>query len=230
MKILLISDVHSNLEALEEVLNHASYDEVLFMGDLVDYGPNPFEVFEILQYVRAKRVLGNHDAAAAFKTDCRSSPKYHEASVATRNLLTWKRMPPKALEALGKAGKELQAEYGSLRIRAFHAAPEDKLYKYVTQEEAAGIAMKEADLILLGHTHVAYEVKRGRTWVVNPGSVGMPKDKDPRASFATLDTATQSVSFGRVKYDVEEVISKLREPLVGHREVLQLIASTLKTG
>lgn len=230
MKVLLISDVHSNLEALEEVLNHASYDEVIFMGDLVDYGPNPFEVYEILQYVKAKRVLGNHDAAAAFRTDCRSSSAMHEASVVTRNLVTWKQMPPKALDALGRADKELTQDYGGMRVRAFHAAPEDKLYKYISKEVAVGIDMKEADIVLLGHTHIPYEVKRQGVWVVNPGSVGMPKDGNPRASYATLDTASRTVSFGRVEYDVEEVISKLRGPLKGHSEVFELIAKTLRSG
>ncbi len=230
MRVLLISDIHSNLEALEEVLNHASYDEVLFMGDLVDYGPNPFEAFELLQYVRAKRVLGNHDAAAIYRIDCRSSLRFHEASVVTREVLTWKRMPPSALRVLGKTEKELRVEFEGVRVRAFHAAPEDKLFKYITKEEAAGMAMKGADLILVGHTHIPYEVKRDGVWVVNPGSVGMPKDGDPRASYGILDTSSRTVNLERTKYDVDEVISKLREPLDKHRDVFNLLASTLRTG
>ena len=87
-RLLLISDVHANLEALEEVLNHTNFDEVLFVGDIVDYGPNPVEVFDLLRYIRAKRVLGNHDAAASFNRDCRSSPATHAASVATREEIT----------------------------------------------------------------------------------------------------------------------------------------------
>ena len=230
VRVLLISDIHSNLEALEEVLNHASFDEVLFMGDLVDYGPNPFEVFEILQYVRAKRVLGNHDAAAAFKTDCRSSSVMHEASVVTRERITWRQMPAKPLEVLGKAGKELQIDYGGVNVRAFHAAPDDRLYRYITKEEAAQMDVKGADLVVLGHTHVPYEVKRQGVWVVNPGSVGMPKDGDSRASYAVLDTASCRVTFGRVRYDIEEVISKLRITLGGHKDVFELIAKTLRLG
>lgn len=80
MKVLLISDVHANLPALDAVLSRASYDEVLFMGDAVDYGPFPFEVCSRLEPIRATRVLGNHDATASLGIDCRSSPLMHEAS------------------------------------------------------------------------------------------------------------------------------------------------------
>jgi putative phosphoesterase len=228
MRVLLISDIHSNLEAFEEVLNHASFDEALFIGDLVDYGPNPFEVFEVLQYVRARRVLGNHDAAAAFRSDCRSSRAMHEASVVTRKLITWKQMPEKSLETLGKAEKEVRIDYAGLKVRAFHAAPDDRLYRYITKEEAGQMDMKGADVVVLGHTHVAYEIRQNGVWVVNPGSVGMPKDGDPRASYAVLDTTSRSVAFGRVKYDIDEVISKLKGPLRERPDVFETVATTLK--
>ena len=99
MRILLISDVHANLSALDEVLNRASYDDVLFMGDVVDYGPSPFEVYSRLSQVHAKRVLGNHDVAASLGVDCRSSPQLHEASVLTRERITVPRMPRRAMQA-----------------------------------------------------------------------------------------------------------------------------------
>ena len=228
MKVLLISDVHSNLEAFEQVLDHVSYDEALFMGDLVDYGPEPAEVFETLQRLGAKRVLGNHDAAAAYRTDCRSSRVMYEASVATRELITWKNMSKQSLDELGRAGKELRVDLGGLKVRVFHASPADKLYGYMTMEEARQMSMEGADLVVLGHTHVQYEIKRNGVWIVNPGSVGMPKDGDPRASYAVLDTVTRQVSLGRVEYDIEEVISKLRAPLGSRKEVFDLIAETLR--
>jgi putative phosphoesterase len=228
VRVLLVSDVHSNLEAFEEVLNHVSFDKVLFTGDLVDYGPNPVEVFELIQHANAKRVLGNHDAAAAFRTDCRSSSAMHEASVVTRKLITWKKMPQRLLETLGTAEEELQIDYAGLKVRAFHAVPDDKLYRYMTMEEVGQIDMKGADLVVVGHTHVAYEVKQKGVWVVNPGSVGMPKDGDPRASYAVLDTASRSVAFGRASYDIDTVVSKLRESLRKRRDVLDTVATTLK--
>ncbi len=109
-------------------------------------------------------------------------------------------------------------------------APGDELYKYITKEGAAHLEVKRADLLLLGHTHVPYEIRDWTRWIVNPGSVGMPKDGDPRASYAVLDTASRGVTFGRVEYDIEEVISKLRTTLSGHRDVFELIAKTLRSG
>ncbi len=230
MNVLLISDVHSNPLALEAVLGTAVYDDVLFMGDVVDYGPFPFEVHEMLRHVRAKRVLGNHDAAAAFGLDCRSSPKAYQAAVRTRERITLQKMPRKALQALGKAQRTLDLTYGDLRVRAIHASPGDELYRYISKEEAASLEVRGTDLLLLGHTHVPYEVKDGIRWIVNPGSVGMPKDGDPRASYAVLDTSKREVMFGRASYDVERTIAALRELIGDEPRVFDFLAGTLRTG
>ena len=230
MKVLLISDVHSNLPALDAVLGEARWDDVLFMGDAVDYGPFPFEVYSRLKRIRAKRVLGNHDVAAASGLDCRSSPRTHEAAVRTRERITFQRMPRRALQALGKAEKILDLAYGDLKVRALHASPDDELYRYITKEEAARLDVRGTDLLLLGHTHMPYEIKDGSRWIVNPGSVGLPKDGDPRASYAILDTSTREVLFGRAEYDVERVVAKLRELIGDEIPIYELLAKTLRTG
>ena len=229
MRVLLISDLHANLEAFEEILNHTSYDEALCMGDLVDYGPNPVEVLVLLRYIKAKRVLGNHDAAASFKIDCRSSPATHAAAVATREGITRKLLVPKSLSLLGKAERKLDLEYDGMKLRAVHAAPGDELYRYVTREDAGSLDMGGADLLVVGHTHTSYEVKKEGVWVVNPGSVGFPADGEPRASYAILDTKTKQIAFGRVKYDVDGVTSKLRN-LVSNEQVFRVLENWLQTG
>ena len=229
MKVLVISDVHANLEALEEVLNHTSFDEVLFAGDLVDYGPNPVEVFDLLNYVRSKRVVGNHDVAASLGVDCRSSVATYTASVTTREAITRKLLTSKHLRVLGKADRKLNIEYEGMRVQIVHAAPGDELYRYVSKEEASSLNMGGADLLVLGHTHQAYEVRSNGVWVINPGSVGFPADGDPRASYAILDTSTRHVTFERIKYDIHGVISKLRN-LVNSEEALQLLSNWLQTG
>ena len=230
MKVLLISDVHANLAALDAVLGKAKFDEAIFLGDAVDYGPSPFEVYSRLKRIRAKRAVGNHDVAAAYGLDCRSSTKTHEAAVRTRERITFQRMPRRALQALGKAEKTLDLAYGDFRVRALHAAPGDELYRYITKEEAGLLEVKGADLLLLGHTHVPYEIKDGKRWVVNPGSVGMPKDGDPRASYAVLDTSAREIQFERADYDIELVISKLRQ-LIGYEgPIFEQLANGLRTG
>jgi protein phosphatase len=227
MRVLLISDIHSNIEAFRAVLDQTSFDEVLFMGDIVDYGPNPSEVFDLLQELAPKRVLGNHDVAAAFRVDCRSSPSMHEASQVTRERITWKLLPKESLEILGKAEYIQNIDYDGLRIRMLHAAPGSLLYKYITREEAERLTLRDTDLLLLGHIHIAYEVKNEGAWVVNPGSVGMPGDGDSRASYAILDTDASEVAFRRAKYDIENVISKLKVLLYGEDEVLNTLVKAL---
>jgi protein phosphatase len=230
LKVLLISDIHSNFSALDAVLERARYDDVIFLGDVVDYGPSPFEVYSRLKRMRAKRVVGNHDVAAAFGLDCRSSPRTHEAAVRTRERITFQRTPRRALQMLGRAEKTLDLAYGDLRVRALHAAPGDELYRYITKEEAAGLEVEGVNLLLLGHTHVPYEIKDGTRWIVNPGSVGMPKDGDPRASYAVLDTSAREVQLERVDYDVELVVSELRQLIGDERSIFEQLANGLRTG
>jgi putative phosphoesterase len=230
MKILLISDVHANLEALDQVLASVPYDQALFAGDAVDYGPSPFEVYSRLKQMRATRVLGNHDAAAAFGIDCRSSSQMHEASVVTRERITLPRMPKRALQALGKAEQRMDLDFNGLRIRMLHASPTDELYQYISKEDASRLEVRGVDLLVVGHTHIPYEVKNENVWVVNPGSVGMPKDGDPRASYAVLDTYTRKVRFGRVDYDREPMLLKLRQLLGENKAVYDLLARVFLTG
>ena len=131
---------------------------------------------------------------------------------------------------LGRAEKTLDLAYGDLRVRALHAAPGDELYRYITKEEAAGLEVEGVNLLLLGHTHVPYEIKDGTRWIVNPGSVGMPKDGDPRASYAVLDTSTRDVQLERVDYDVELVVSELRQLIGDERSIFEQLANGLRTG
>jgi putative phosphoesterase len=230
MKVLLVSDIHSNVQAFLKVLNNARYDAVLFIGDLVDYGPDPFDCWVTLRYAKAKRVLGNHDAAAAFGIDCRSGGVLRDSSVLTRKLITATDMPKETLELLAKAETKLDVDYDGFRVRAVHGVPGDELYTGVTKEEAANLEMDGADLIVLGHTHVAYEVRNSRTWVVNPGSVGMPLDGDPRASYALLDTEARTIKLERVEYDVEATLTRLEDLLKEEKPAFEFLARIFRTG
>ncbi len=231
MKILLISDVHANLPALDAVLSQASYDKVLFIGDAVDYGPFPFEVYSRLCQIKATRVLGEHDAAAAFGIDSQSPCEMLEASHLTREKITLARMPKRARQALGKkAERRMFLNYYGLRVLMVHGSPTDELYEYVSEDEASNIAELNIDLIVLGHTHVPYEVKNGNTWVINPGSVGMPRDGDARPSYAILDTYTREIHFARAEYDPEPMLSKLQELLAKDMKIYEFLADIFRTG
>ena len=124
----------------------------------------------------------------------------------------------------------MDLDYAGLRIRMVHASPTDELYQYVSKEEASKLEVRGTDLLLLGHTHIPYEVKTGDVWIVNPGSVGMPRDGDSRASYAILDTFTRQVQFKKVEYNIEETITKLHQLIGDETRVYQILATILRTG
>jgi len=223
MRIAVLSDIHSNLVALDAVLAHAGpVDAVWHLGDVVGYGPDPDGVVARLVEVGAIGVLGNHDAAALggpeiawFNPDARSAAAW------TRDRIS------------GTTAAWLTEQPVTRVVEGFslvHGSPRDPLREYVTTPE---IARANLDYLTTtygfhGHTHVpvafvergarialvravdaaSLSLSRDRA-LVNPGSVGQPRDGDPRASYATLDTAAATVSWHRVAYDVTAVQSAM---------------------
>ncbi len=210
-KILIISDIHGNLEALNSVLEE-KYDHVICAGDLVDYGPNPQEVIDLSKNF-FKIVMGNHDSANAFNIDCHCSQKFHEYSVETRNYF---RKYIRDLDFLRNLKMEERFEIDNLKIILVHASLVDPLYDYIFDNIDDNDLMKkfkntQADIVIFGHSHHKFFRKVGKTIFINPGSVGQPRDGDPRASYAILDTESMNVEFKRKDYDIERTIKKLKE-------------------
>ncbi|CAN5737563.1 metallophosphoesterase family protein [soil metagenome] len=224
MRICVVSDVHSNLPALEAVLAAAApYDAVWHLGDIVGYGPQPNEVIARLAGEDAIGVRGNHDAAAigqlsveAFNDDAREAIEW----TATQ---------------LGSASREWLAELPDRREVAdftlVHGSPRDPTWEYVFSTSAArgNLSAFGTFHCLLGHTHVPLcfrvddrrvetivpdglplELDRQRRALINPGSVGQPRDGDPRASVMVIDTDANALTWHRVEYDVRAVQQLMR--------------------
>jgi len=225
MKLLILSDVHGNLTALEAVLAaEPSFDGVVFCGDAVDYGPDPAGCFERLRQLQPLVwVRGNHDNAAAFGIDCGCSQAYRELSEASRRH-TRAVLDPGTLQTLGRLPTEARSEFGGLPLYVTHATPRDNLFEYVspdldaeTWEKAmAGAAPgtpgtpgteRYGGAVLVGHTHRPYVQRLGPLVVVNPGSVGQPRDKDPRAAYAVWTDGRFELR--RAAYDVARVRRRL---------------------
>jgi len=239
-RTLLISDIHGNYEALKAVLNDAHslrFDEVVVLGDLVDYGPDPDLVVDEVRSLKPKAIVrGNHDHAVGYGVDCGCGPATHAASVYTREEISLKKLssndvkwlaslPTKAtLKALGLEG-----------VLATHATPAEELHDYLypwfsDDRVAASLKDFEGPALLVGHTHYQFTVRRlGKYLIVNPGSVGQPRDGDPRAAYAIIDDEATTITFRRVKYDVNATIRKL-ENLVKVGEHLELLKKLLLTG
>ncbi|MXY36535.1 MAG: metallophosphoesterase family protein [Dehalococcoidia bacterium] len=227
VRVALISDVHANLVALEAVLADAEgrgVEAIWNLGDTVGYGPDPNGVVARLVEAGAVSVLGNHDAAAtgAIGTEWFNSLAAEAAE--------WTRahVEPETAATLAGLGEVVREGEWSLA----HGTLRQPLWEYLITEEAAEghFALQETPYSAVGHTHVPLLVRRGTAGVegetpvpgeavafgegllcVNPGSVGQPRDGDPRSSYALIDTEAGTVTHYRVSYDIGETQRRMEE-------------------
>ncbi|HLX35923.1 MAG TPA: metallophosphoesterase family protein [Candidatus Limnocylindrales bacterium] len=224
MRIAVLSDVHSNLVALDAVLSAVGdVDAVWQLGDVVGYGPEPDGVIARLREVGAVGVRGNHDAAACggseiewFNPDARRAMEWTRATISKASIEWLESLPDEAV----LEGWQL-----------VHGSPREPLWEYVTSVPVAraNLAAQRRPACLHGHTHIpaafverdgrvdavgpldGSELElRGRRALLNPGSVGQPRDGDPRASYAILDPAEGRMRWHRVAYDVDAVQAAMR--------------------
>jgi len=227
VRVAVVSDIHGNLHALEAVLpavDAAGVDEVWCLGDTVGYGPRPNECCARVRERAALCLAGNHDLVVlgAIPVDDFSG----DASAAA--LWTQTVLSPEArefLEPLVPAAKRPGVEL-------FHGSPRDPVWDYVLSEQVGCWSLRATDapVVLVGHSHVALGLRDlgddgvagglapagteldlacGR-WLLNPGSVGQPRDGDPRAAWLLLDLDAQRASFRRVEYDVAATQAEMR--------------------
>lgn len=222
MRWLIISDAHGNLDALKKVLDSERYDEVIFLGDVVDYGPQPKETLDLLREVGSILLKGNHDAAAAHGVSCMCREELRPLSEYTRAKVTLNMLSMEDLEFLSGVPDKVELQLGDLRVYAVHASPRDRLHGYLMPDMSedeledqlyelglSGLKRLDNDLFLVGHTHRAMLRELKGRKIVNPGSVGQPRDGDPRASYAVLEDGRLELK--RVSYDLESVVRKVRE-------------------
>jgi diadenosine tetraphosphatase ApaH/serine/threonine PP2A family protein phosphatase len=229
MRIAVLSDIHANLPALEAVASDLPpVDEVWVLGDTVGYGPQPNEVIATLQAMGARSVLGNHDGAAIgtvdagqFNPDARRAIEW-TAGVLDANAQSY-------IAALPEVRRD-----GDLT--AVHGSPRDPIWEYITSIGIAAANFEHFDtrLCLFGHTHVpiafrvtdeSVEAVHGMPGdrlelgtaraLLNPGSVGQPRDGLPDAAYAILDStpggSDDAIEFRRVRYDIDRVQRLMRD-------------------
>ncbi len=228
MKTLLVSDIHANFEALQRLPE--DIDEVFFLGDVVDYGPDPRPCIQWLRERRAVVVRGNHDHAVAKGVWCGCSDLFREASATTRERM-WTLLERADLDYLDSFPYEEEISREGVKFYLVHATPSHPLHPYVRPSEierwGREIARNDADVFLVGHTHLPMILRLGRKLAVNPGSVGQPRDGDPRASFAIIEDGEPRLE--RVSYDVETTVRRLEQMELPDRVVRQL-SGLLRTG
>jgi diadenosine tetraphosphatase ApaH/serine/threonine PP2A family protein phosphatase len=225
VRVAIVSDIHANLHALEAVLESISQDapdEIWCLGDLVGYGPRPNRCCALMAERADHCLIGNHDLAALGRLDLEEFSPDAAASAA------W---TAKALEKGPRAFLEQLEPKGERQgVGLFHASPRDPVWEYVLSPAIAYVALGDApqDLVLVGHSHVALHFRladgtfapataetglglAGDRWLLNPGSVGQPRDGDARAAWLLLDLDARRATFRRVAYDVERTQAEIRE-------------------
>jgi diadenosine tetraphosphatase ApaH/serine/threonine PP2A family protein phosphatase len=241
LRVAVISDIHANLHALEAVLaaiDAEPPDELWCLGDLVGYGPRPNEVIEKVRRTAKVCLVGNHDLGVI------GGLELDEFSLDAAVVARWTQTV--LLDEHRAFLESLSPEAKLEGVELYHASPRDPIWEYVVSEEIARDALEAtvAPLVLVGHSHVALaiglvdsslggELAPDGTeialdearWLLNPGSVGQPRDGDPRAAWLELDFDRKTARFNRVSYDIARTQEELRE-----RELPEALAERLAHG
>src|SRR5215475_9336782 len=241
MRVAVVSDIHSNLQALEAVLaaiEAEAPDELWCLGDLVGYGPRANECCAAIAERADVCLVGNHDLAVRGTIDLEEFGG--EAAVAAR----WTRdvLDPDAQALLDR----LEPEGSAHGVSLYHGSARDPIWEYLLSDEAALATLELAGspLVLVGHSHLALQFVQagseivggvapagtereldGVRAVLNPGSVGQPRDGDSRAAYLLLDLEAQEASFRRVAYDIERTQREMRDA-----GLPELLAARLELG
>jgi len=228
LRALVLADVHANLEALRRVLedgqNHSGFDVIWCLGDTVGYGPDPTACLELLRQYDLLAVAGNHDCAVigTLSTD--------EFNVAAAEAAHW------TAHHLSAEDKEFLASLPQVATAApftlVHGSLRAPLWEYLLDQESAlaTLASLRTQFCLVGHSHIPFICQENQgtprfveftedkpfdlgeeRWIINPGGVGQPRDRDPRPSYAIYDSARMTVVRHRVTYDIQETQEKMRQ-------------------
>ena len=225
----MITDIHANLPALEaalESVDETEVEEIWCLGDVLGYGAEPDDCAKLVRERCALCLVGNHDLAVLGALDITAfSEAAAEAAIWTRDNV--------AAETLDQL-RELSPSGRRAGIALFHASPRDPVWEYVlsTEQAAECFGAHEDSIALIGHSHVALffhrpdggteaEIEAAQAgpgsslelgegeWLVNPGSVGQPRDGDPRAAWLELDTEALTACYHRVDYDIERAAASI---------------------
>jgi putative phosphoesterase len=227
MKILVLADIHANWPALSAI--DESFDVCLFLGDLVDYASNPVPCVEWVRDNATAAVRGNHDHAVAQKIVARGGSGFRQLAAATRPL-QWKVLSPRHLKYLARLPVTRHLRIGETRFALVHATPRDPMDEYLVDDPAGWQARLngiDADLVCVGHSHIQFHFELNGVQVLNPGSVGQPRDGDPRAAYAVIEDG--KVHLRRVAYDIDATLTHLRQAGIDE-DTYELAESALRTG
>jgi putative phosphoesterase len=209
MRILVIADIHANWPALQAVAA-VPHDVCLCLGDLVDYGLDPSPCVAWVRDKVQHVVRGNHDHGVAQDVRISGRTGFKYLTGVTRTL-TRELVKEDDLRYLSRMPLSRMVSFDSTRYLLVHATPRDPLDEYAPPDEEfwkRRLQNVEAEVICVGHTHIPYVLEVGDKLVINPGSVGQPRDGDPRASYAVIED--YKVELLRAEYPIEETVATVQ--------------------
>jgi putative phosphoesterase len=227
MRILIVSDIHANWQALEAI--DQTFDVCLCLGDLVDYGPDPAPCVRWAMEHATYAIRGNHDHGVAQSIPVSGETGFRYLTQASRPSM-WDALGPDERRYLLQLPVTQRCTLGGKRFLLVHATPRDPLDEYLLKDSnvwAKRLQNVDADIVCVGHTHMQFKLEVNGTVVLNPGSVGLPRDGDPRAGFAIIEDG--KIEMKRVAYSVEQTIGRV-EAMPWPRRAKDIMAYVLRFG
>jgi putative phosphoesterase len=227
MRILVVSDIHGNWPALAAI--NEPHDVCLCLGDLVDYGPDPAACVRWAMTHAHYTIRGNHDHGVAQGIPVSGENGYRYLTKVSRPLM-WDALGPEERRFLLQLPVTRRVTLDGKRFLMVHATPRDPLDEYVMKDPklwARRVHNVEADIVCVGHSHLQFNLYAEGVVVVNPGSVGQPRDGDPRAAYAVIEDG--KIELKRVAYPVEETIARVEASALPER-AKQILRQSLRLG
>jgi putative phosphoesterase len=207
MRILVVADIHANWPALQAIKE--PFDVCFCLGDLVDYALDPAPCLEWVRRHATHAIRGNHDHGVAQNVVISGKNGFKYLNGVTR-LATRAILSPEDIRFLGRLPISRTVTIGDVRFLLVHASPRDPLDEYAPADVEfwqRRLQNVDADVVCVGHTHQQYALQVGDKLVINPGSVGQPRDGDPRAAYAIIDNF--KVDLKRIDYPIEDTVQKI---------------------
>jgi putative phosphoesterase len=227
MRILLVSDIHANWPALAAI--DEPHDVCLCLGDLVDYGCDPVPCIDWVRRRATHAIRGNHDHGAAQDVAVSGGIGFKYLTEATRPV-TRAKLGSEDLRFLAGLPVTRSVTLDRRRFMLVHATPRDPLDEFAPPDPdfwARRLEGVRADVVCVGHTHQPYAFLIDRMLVINPGSVGLPRDGDPRAGYAVIEGP--DVELKRIEYPIEEAVKSVEECPLSDR-AKEMLAAVYRTG
>jgi putative phosphoesterase len=227
MRILVVSDIHANWAALAAI--NEPYDVCLCLGDLVDYGPDPAACVRWAMSHANYAIRGNHDHGVAQGIPVLGTTGFRYLTQVSRPSM-WDALGVEERRYLLQLPVTQRLTLAGKRYLMVHATPRDPLDEYLLKDPqtwAKRLQNVDADVVCVGHTHIQFNIQVNGVIVLNPGSVGLPRDRDPRAAFAIIDD--NKIEMKRVEYPIDETIARI-EDMPWPRRSKDIMAFVLRSG